>query len=355
MIFGVKMIKVAIHKVVEGHDLSEDEMIDVMGQIMGGEATSAQIASFIIALRMKGETVDEISGAARVMRERVTPIHIGLAVDIDRDEINTERESILDTCGTGGSGTKTFNVSTTVAFVVAACGVKVAKHGNRSVSSACGSADVLERLGVNLDVAPHRVEQCIKELGVGFLYAPALHGAMKYAIGPRREIGIRTIFNLLGPLTNPAGADRQVLGVYLEKLVQPMAEVLRNLGCQRGFVVHGLDGMDEVTLTTATRVASIDRGQIELSTVSPQDFGFAPCTLSDVQGGDAAQNAEIVRAILQGEPGPRRQIVLLNGAYALVAAGAAATVMDGIILAGNAIDSGQACAKLDGLIRLTNQ
>ena len=233
------MIKEAIARVVERQDLAETEMIAVMDEIMGGEATSGQIASFITALRMKGETVDEIAGAAKVMRARATPIRVGRIVGIDRDEINVERESILDTCGTGGSGTKSFNISTTVAFILAASGVKVAKHGNRCISSACGSADVLEKLGVNLEIGPERVTECINKLGIGFLFAPALHGAMKYAIGPRKEIGIRTIFNILGPLTNPAGADRQVLGVYRRDLVEPITCVLQKLGCHRGFVVHG--------------------------------------------------------------------------------------------------------------------
>ncbi len=248
------MIKEAISKVVLRQDLVESEMIEVMNQVMGGEATQAQIGAFITALRMKGETIEEITGAARVMRDHATPIQVGKSLGIDREEINLDRETILDTCGTGGSGTKSFNISTTVAFVVAACGVKVAKHGNRSISSACGSADVLEALGVNLNVNPQQVETCINEIGVGFLFAPALHGAMKHAIGPRREIGIRTIFNILGPLTNPAGADRQVLGVYDESLVEILAKVLVKLGCRRGFVVHGQDGMDEVTLTGPTRI-----------------------------------------------------------------------------------------------------
>ena len=263
------MIKEAIGKVVLGQDLDEGEMIEVMSQIMGGEATPAQIGAFITGLRMKGETIDEITGAARVMHNRATPIRVGSALDLDRDEINLDRETILDTCGTGGSGTRSFNISTTVAFVVAACGVKVAKHGNRSVSSACGSADVLERLGVNLDVTPETVAQCIDELGVVFLFAPALHGAMKHAIGPRREVGIRTIFNILGPLTNPAGADRQVLGVYREELVATLAEVLAQLGCRRGYVVHGMDGMDEVTLTAPTRVGEIRDGDVARIGVAP--------------------------------------------------------------------------------------
>lgn len=347
------MIKEAIGRVVEGQSLSESEMVEVMSEIMGGEATPAQIAAFITALRMKGETIAEITGAARVMRAHATPIQAGAALDLDRDDINLDRESILDTCGTGGSGTKSFNVSTTVALVVAACGVKVAKHGNRSISSACGSADVLEALGVNLDVAPSVVERCIAELGVGFLFAPALHGAMRHAIGPRREIGIRTIFNLLGPLTNPARANRQVLGVYRRDLVAPLAQVLVNLGCRRGFVVHGADGMDEVTLTGPTYVAEIAAGGVREYQVAPEDFGFSRCALSELQGGDAQVNAHIVRAILQGEASPRRDIVLLNAAFALAAAEVTNDIAAALPLAREAVDSGAALARLEGLVRLT--
>lgn len=348
------MIKQAIAKVVERQDLTEAEMIEAMNQIMGGEATPAQVGAFITALRMKGETLAEIVGAAKVMRAHATPIRVGDVVDIDRDEINAERESILDTCGTGGSGTKSFNISTTVAIAVAACGAKVAKHGNRSVSSACGSADVLEKLGVNLDVSPDTVGGCVDEIGVGFLFAPALHGAMKYAIGPRREIGIRTIFNILGPLTNPAGADRQVLGVFREDLVEPLAQVLLNLGCRRGFVVHGSDGMDEITLTGPTLVAAISGGTVELQTIEPQQFGFEPCALEDLQGGDAEQNAAIVRAVLGGEKGPKRDVVVLNGAYALVAAGLADNVDEGIVMLQQVLDNGRAKETLDELVRMTN-
>ena len=348
------MIKEAIGKIVLQQDLAETEMIEVMNQIMGGEATPAQIGSFITALRMKGETIDEIAGAARVMRDHATPIRVGKALDIDREEINLDQETILDTCGTGGSGTKSFNISTTVAFVVSACGVKVAKHGNRSISSACGSADVLEALGVNLNVTPQQVESCINEIGVGFLFAPALHGAMKHAIGPRREIGIRTIFNILGPLTNPAGADRQVLGVYDESLVEVLAMVLVKLGCRRGFVVHGLDGMDEVTLTGPTRVGEICDGAVTLSTIEPEDFGLRRCALADLQGGDAAANATIVMDVLAGNPGPKREIVLLNAAYALVAAGLVKDVEAGLVRARGVIDDGLAMVKLEGLVALTN-
>lgn len=348
------MIKDAIGKIVLQQDLVEAEMIEVMNQVMDGEATPSQVGAFITALRMKGETIEEITGAARVMRDHATPIRVRKALDIDREEINLDRETILDTCGTGGSGTKSFNISTTVAFVVSACGVKVAKHGNRSISSACGSADVLESLGVNLNVTPEQVESCINEIGVGFLFAPALHGAMKHAIGPRREIGIRTIFNILGPLTNPAGADRQVLGVYDEKLVEILAKVLVKLGCQRGFVVHGKDGMDEITLTGPTRVAEINEGQVTLSTIEPEDFGLRRCLLSDLQGGDAEENAAIVRDVLSGAEGPKRDIVLLNAAYALVAAGKAESVDAGLQKARNIIDEGLAKAQLDGLVNLTN-
>jgi len=349
------MIKEAIAKLVERQDLSEAEMIAVMNQVMGGEATPAQIGSFITALRMKGETIPEIVGAAKVMRAHATPIQVGGVIDIDRDEINVDRETILDTCGTGGSGTKSFNISTTVAIAVAACGAKVAKHGNRSISSACGSADVLEKLGVNLNISPEQVARCVNEVGVGFLFAPALHGAMKHAIGPRREIGIRTIFNILGPLTNPAGADRQVLGVFREDLVEPLAKVLLSLGCRRGFVVHGSDGMDEITLTGPTLVAAISGGAVELQTIEPEQFGFERCPLSDLQGGNAEQNATIVKAILAGETGPKRDVVVLNGAYALVAAGLAGNVDEGIEKVQAVLDDGQAKDTLDALIRISNQ
>lgn len=349
------MIKEAIAKLVERQDLTEAEMIDAMNQIMGGEATSAQIGAFVTALRMKGETIPEIIGAAKVMRARATPIRVGDVIDIDRDDINVDRETILDTCGTGGSGTKSFNISTTVAIVVASCGAKVAKHGNRSVSSSCGSADVLEKLGVKLDITPEEVTESIEKTGVGFLFAPALHGAMKHAIGPRREIGIRTIFNILGPLTNPAGADRQVLGVFSKDLVEPLARVLLSLGCRRGFVVHGEDGMDEITLTGTTLVAAISGDNVEVQTVEPEQFGFNRCRLSDLQGGDAEQNAKIVNAILSGETGPKLDIVLLNSAYALVAAGLSSDIDAGIETARQAIETGRAKATLDALIRITNQ
>lgn len=349
------MIKTAIAKVVERENLTEGAMIEVMNQIMSGECTPAQIGAFITALRMKGETVEEITGAARVMRERATPIRVGKGVlDIDRDDINIDRETILDVVGTGGDGTNTFNVSTTVSFVVSACGIKVAKHGNRSVSSACGSADVLEKLGINLDVTPETVENCIEQIGIGFLFAPALHGAMKHAIGPRREIGIRTIFNILGPLTNPAGADCQVMGVYRADLVERLAGVLHKLGCKHGFVVHGSDGMDEITLTGETLMAEVMPAGVTLTSVTPEQLGLSRCRMSALKGGDAEVNAKIVRAVLSGEEGPRRDIVLLNAAYALVAAGRTATPAEGILLAAGSIDSGRALQQVEKLAALTN-
>ncbi|MCL2761226.1 MAG: anthranilate phosphoribosyltransferase [Desulfuromonadales bacterium] len=348
------MIKRAIAKVVEGVNLSEGEMIEVMDQIMSGGATPAQIGAFITALRMKGETVEEITGAARVMRDRVTPIRVGKGVlDIDRDDINIDAETILDVVGTGGDGTNSFNVSTTVAFVVSACGVKVAKHGNRSVSSMCGSADVLEKLGVNLDVTPEVIERCIEEIGIGFLFSPALHGSMKYAIGPRREIGIRTIFNILGPLVNPAAADRQVMGVYDKGLVERMADVLFQLGCKHGFVVCGEDGMDEVTLTSASKIAEITGDGVTVRTFSPEELGFEMCQKEELRGGNAQENADIVKKILEGETGPRRDIVLINAAFGLVAAGKAKTLQDGVTLAAIAIDSGRALEALNRLIVMT--
>jgi anthranilate phosphoribosyltransferase len=350
------MIRRAIAKIVECEDLTEGETIEVMNQIMSGECTPAQIGAFITALRMKGETVEEITGAARVMRERATPIRVGKGVvDIDRDDINIDQETILDVVGTGGDGTNTFNVSTTVAFVVSACGVKVAKHGNRSVSSACGSADVLEKLGINLDVTPETVEKCIAEIGIGFLFAPALHGAMKHAIGPRREIGIRTIFNILGPLTNPAGADCQVMGVYRADLVEKLAGVLHKLGCKHGFVVHGSDGMDEITLTGETLMAEVTAAGVTLSSITPEELGLTRCPMQALKGGDAVTNAVIIKSVLSGELGPRRDIILLNAAYALVTAGKVAAPAEGMILAAEAIDSGCALQQVEKLAALTNQ
>jgi anthranilate phosphoribosyltransferase len=348
------MIKEAIGKAVLKQDLSEKEASDVMTEIMSGEATEAQIASFITALRMKGETVEEITGFAKIMRKFATPIRVRTGLDIDRDDINIDTETILDTCGTGGDKTNTFNISTVTAFVIAACGISVAKHGNRSVSSACGSADVLESLGVNLDVKPEKVEECISKIGIGFLFAPSLHGAMKYAIGPRRQIGIRTVFNLLGPLTNPAGANTQVLGVYEDALVEVVANVLKNLGSRRAWVVRGNDGLDEITTTDLTKVAELKDGEVKIYSIKPEDFGIKRAKMEDIRGGNKEDNATIVKDILSGTKGPKRDVVLLNAGACLLVSGKAKDLKEGIKIAGEAIDSGKAKEKLEMLIKITN-
>jgi len=336
-------IRSAINQVVGGNDLTEKEMTDVMDEIMSGTATPVQIGSFLTGLRMKGETVEEITGAVRVMREKVTAVDTG---------INTSAGGIVvDTCGTGGDGSGTFNVSTTAAFVVAGCGLTVAKHGNRSVSSSCGSADVLEAAGVNLGLSPDQVGQCIKDIGIGFLFAPALHGAMKYAIGPRREIGIRTVFNVLGPLTNPAGANVQVLGVFARDLTDPLAQVLGKLGSKRALVVHGEGNLDEMTITGTTVISELKDNTVTTYEVEPEDVGLTRADISALQGGsDSNESAEIMRAILSGEEGPRRDMVLLNSAGAIMAAGIADNLTDGIAIAAECIDGGRARGKLDDLV-----
>ncbi|MBC8207847.1 MAG: anthranilate phosphoribosyltransferase [Desulfobulbaceae bacterium] len=341
-------IKEAISRVVTRKDLSEIEMVTVMNQIMGGEATSAQIGSFITALRMKGETVAEITGAVRVMRDKVTVIDAG--VDVAGGDI------LVDTCGTGGDGSGTFNVSTTSAFVVAGAGVPVAKHGNRSVSSLCGSADVLEAAGVSLDLTADQISRCIKETGIGFLFAPALHGAMKHAIGPRREIGIRTIFNILGPLTNPAAANVQVLGVFAAELTEPLAKVLGELGSRRALVVHGEGNLDELTVTGSTRVSELKDNVVRTYTITPEELGLNRASLADLAAGeDAKASASQMRAVLNGESGAKRDMVLLNSGAALMAAGLADDLNAGIAQAAGVIDSGRALAKLDALVSLSRQ
>ncbi len=351
------MLKQAIAKVVGGFDLQEEEMRAAMEEVMSGEATPAQIGAFITALRMKGETVDEIVGAARVMRAKATRICAAKdhTVNIDRDEINVEDETILDTCGTGGDGTNTFNVSTVTALVAAAAGVKVAKHGNRAVSSQCGSADVLESLGVKLDIGPSDVERCIEEVGIGFLYAPLFHGAMKYAAGPRREIGLRTIFNLLGPLTNPAGATAQVLGVYDPALTETMAAVLGRLGSREAFVVCGEGSFDEISICGPTRISHLKDGKVRTNEIAPEDYGLKRATPDAIRGGDASQNAQIIRDILAGQEGPKRDMVLLNAASALVAAGRDVDFQSAIQRAATTIDSGLAQEKLDALVEFTQR
>jgi len=334
-------IREAIDKLVNRVDLSEAETIDVMNQIMTGEATPLQVAAFLTALRMKGETVEEITGAARVMREKAHRVHVSA-------------KTVLDTCGTGGDQKGTFNISTTSAFVVAGAGVTVAKHGNRSVSSQSGSADVLGALGVKVDAPKERVEQCIAKIGIGFLFAPLLHEAMKYAVQPRRDIGIRTIFNILGPLTNPAMARYQLIGIYSGELVAMIAQVLKNLGSARALVVHGLEGLDEISLCGPTKVAELRDGEVKEYTIEPEQLGLKRCLLADLHGGSADESAVIVRAVLDGKPGPARDVVLLNSGAALYVSGNAATLQDGMGLAAESIDSGKARRKLQQLVEMTN-
>ncbi|MBI4690671.1 MAG: anthranilate phosphoribosyltransferase [Nitrospirae bacterium] len=334
------MIKEAINLIVSNINLSEAETAECMQEIMEGKATDAQIGAFLTALRIKGETVEEITGAARIMREKATTIKAP--------------DGVLDTCGTGGDMSHTFNISTTTAIVVSACGIPVAKHGNRSVSSQSGSADVLEALGVKIDLPPEKVEKCLFETGFGFLFAPLFHPAMKYAIGPRREMGIRTIFNILGPITNPADAKRQILGVFSDKLTESLAQVLGNLGALDAMVVHGEDGLDEITITDGTRVSRYVDGSVENSFISPEDFGIERGKLEDLVGGDKSSNARITLSILNGEKGSKRNIVLMNSAAALVVAGKTNGFMDGVEIAAETIDSGKAIKKLEEIKKVTN-
>jgi anthranilate phosphoribosyltransferase len=336
------MIKDAIAKLIERQSLTETEAESVMLEIMEGQGTTSQIASYLTALRIKGETVEEITGSARAMRAKAV-------------RIRPTDPLVVDTCGTGGDGAGTFNVSTTVAFVLAGGGLTVAKHGNRAISSACGSADVLQALGVQIDLPPERVEECVNEIGVGFLFAPMFHTAMKHAAAARQEIGIRTIFNLLGPLTNPAGASIQIIGVYDEALTDTLAKVLMNLGSRHCYVVHGLDGLDEITLTTRTRVTEARAGRITSYFIEPGDFGFERARLKDLSGGSVEENARITRDILEGREGPRQQLVLLNAAPAFVASGKAATLQEGVDRSRAVIRSGAAMQKLESLIKYTNR
>ncbi|MBI5124084.1 MAG: anthranilate phosphoribosyltransferase [Candidatus Omnitrophica bacterium] len=334
------MIQKAIEKAVKNIDLNENEMRAAFEEIMSGLAAHVDIVSFLKALKAKGETIDEITGAAKVMREKSVRIDAG--------------EGLVDTCGTGGSGLDTFNISTTAAFVSAGAGIKIAKHGNRSASSQCGSADVLEALGVNLKAGPDIVEKCIKEIGIGFLFAPLFHGAMKHAVAPRREIGTRTIFNILGPLSNPANASSQVLGVYVESLTEVMANVLKKLGSRRALVVHGMDGLDEITITGKTKVTELNKGKIRTYYISPEEFGLKKAKLEDIRGEDIKKSAYILLSILKGAKGAPRDVVLLNAAAALLAASRANDFKDGIRLAEDSIDSGRALEKLERLIAITN-
>jgi len=333
------MIKEAITALVSGNSLSADETAQVMEEIMQGEATPAQFGAFVIALRLKGETVDEIVGLARTMRARAIPVNVdGL---------------VVDTCGTGGDGAHTFNISTAAAFVAAGAGLKVAKHGNRAMSSQCGSADVLEALGVKIDLNAEPVQRCLQEAGIGFMFAPAFHPAMKYAAAPRREIGIRTVFNILGPLTNPAGAKSQMLGVADESLVEKMASVLQQLGCHHALVVHGGDGLDEITISGKTQVCELKGSLIESYTISPKDLGLPNASSDSLKGGSAQENAALLRNILSSAPGPQRDVVLMNAAAVLLSGDKVKSLREGVELAQRTIDNGQALSKLEQLIELS--
>jgi len=330
-------MKVYLEKMIGGTDLTQSEMSEAFDLIMSGEATPAQIGAFIAVLRKKGETVDEIAGGAASMRRH--------AVFVDPGGL-----PVVDTCGTGGDVCDTFNISTTAAFVVAGAGVPVAKHGNRAITSQCGSADLLVELGVNIEAAPETVEECIREIGIGFLFAPRLHPAMKHAMGPRKELGIRTIFNMLGPLTNPAGAKGQIIGVFSPELTEPFANVLRILGSRRAFVVHGHDGMDEITTTAPTRICELVEGKVKTYDLDPLDFIEEYAEPGQLAGGSSKKNAEIAQGVLSGVKGPCRDIVCLNAGAAIVAGGGAQSIREGWEQAHDAIDSGRAADKLNALV-----
>jgi anthranilate phosphoribosyltransferase len=335
-------MQTAIRAVTDKRDLSAEEMRAVMRTIMTGAATPAQIGGFLIGLRMKGETVEEIAAAAEVMRELAT-------------RVGVSGPHLVDTCGTGGDGAHTFNISTAAAFVVAAAGGRVAKHGNRSVSSKSGSADVLEAAGVNLELTPEQVAQCVNEIGVGFLFAPKFHSAMKHAVGPRREMGVRTIFNLLGPLTNPAGAPHQVVGVFSKHWVEPLAQVLGRLGSEHVLVVHAEDGMDEISIAAVTHVAELKDGKVSTYTVMPEEFGMKRGDVGDIAVESVAESLAMIESVLNNEPGPARDIVALNAGAAIYAANLAPTLTEGVKKATAAIASGVARDKLLALVGLSKK
>jgi len=334
-------MQAAIRAVTEGQDLSRDDMQQVMRTIMTGEATQSQIGGFLVGLRMKGETIDEITAAAGVMRELAT-------------HVDVRGEHVVDTCGTGGDAASTFNISTTSALVVAAAGAKVAKHGNRSISSKSGSADLLEAAGVNLNITPEQVAQCVNEIGVGFMFAPAHHSAMKHAIGPRREMGVRTIFNVLGPLTNPASAPNQVIGVFARALVEPLAHVLNRLGSHHVMVVHSEDGMDEISIGAPTYIAELKNGEVKSYTIAPEDYGMKRHPITDLAVDSAEASLVMVRSVLNGDKGAATDIVTLNAGAAIYTAGLADDLQRGIEKAASVIASGAAATKLDELIKLSN-
>ena len=342
-----QMITDALHRIANHRQsLSREEARVVMAEVLAGKCTDAQIAALLVALHMKGETVEEIVGFAEAIRAAAAPL--GLRPNHTVDVSGTGRDALVDTCGTGGDASGTFNISTATALVVAGAGVRVAKHGNRSVTSKCGSADVMEALGVNINLPPARLAACLEEVGIAFLFAPAMHSAMKYVQSARRELRLRTVFNLLGPLTNPAHASAQVVGVYSAALVEKLAEALSMLGLHRALVVHGLDGLDEITITGPTRIAEVREGTIRTYEVTPEEFDMQRGTIDDISGGDAPANACIIRDVLAGKKSARRDVVLLNAAAALVAAGKADHLMDALPLASRSIDSGAAAEKLRG-------
>jgi anthranilate phosphoribosyltransferase len=347
------MITEALHRIANHRQsLSREEARMVMCQVLTGKCTDAQIAALLVALHMKGETVEEIVGFAEAIRAAATPL--GLRSSHAVDVSGTERDALVDTCGTGGDASGTFNISTATALVVAGAGVRVAKHGNRSVTSKCGSADVMEALGVNINLPPARLAACLDEVGIAFLFAPVMHSAMQYVQSARRQLRLRTVFNLLGPLTNPAHASAQVVGVYSAALVEKLAEALSMLGLHRALVVHGLDGLDEITITGPTRIAEVRDGMVRTYEITPEEFGMKRGRLDDISGGDAAMNADTIRDILATEESPRRDVVLLNAAAALVAAGRVDHLAEALPLASRSIDSGAAAEKLELLVRFTN-
>lgn len=347
------MITDALHEiVVHRHDLTREQARAAMADVLAGQATDAQIGALLVGLQMKGETVEEIVGFAEAIRAAATPLVVR---DSALDVSGTERDALLDTCGTGGDASGTFNISTATALVVAGAGVKVAKHGNRSVTSKCGSADVVEALGVNINLPPERMAECLEKVGIAFLFAPVMHTAMKYVQPARRELKLRTVFNLLGPLTNPANATCQVVGVYSASLVKKLAQALLELGLKRALVVHGSDGLDEITISGPTSVAEVRERKVHTYEIVPEQFGLSRAPLNTLEGGDATANAEIIRQILDGERSPKRDVVLLNAAAALVASGVAHSIAAAIPVAAYAIDSGQAKGRLQLLVEFTNR
>jgi len=346
------MILDALHRIAtHGQSLSRQDARAVMAEVLSGKCTDSQIAGLLVGLRMKGETVEEIVGFAEAIRAAAIPLN--LKNDSALDVSDTERDALVDTCGTGGDTSGTFNISTATAFVVAGAGVRVAKHGNRSISSKCGSADVMEALGVNINLPPERLVECLKQVGIAFLFAPLMHSAMKHVQTARRELKLRTVFNLLGPLTNPARASAQVVGVYSAELVDKLAEALSMLGVRRALVVHGMDGLDEITITGPTRIAEVRDSEVHTYEVTPEEFGMPRARLEDISGGDAAANAAIIRAVLDGTQSARRDVVLLNAAAALVAAGKANHLSDAVPLAVESIDSNAAKKKLNDMVHFT--